>query len=77
MIDLLTAFENKTDIFKIKNFWFRKNNNIVTNGLRPLIADLDMLPFPDKDSLDYQQVINENQGTKSEWKKTDFKSCEI
>jgi radical SAM superfamily enzyme YgiQ (UPF0313 family) len=62
MLDLLTAFENNTDILKIKNFWFRNNDKIVTNGLRPLIADLDTLPFPDKDSLDYQQVINANEG---------------
>jgi len=32
----------------IKNFWFKKNGKIIKNGIRPLIQDLDSLPFADK-----------------------------
>ena len=63
MLDLLTAFENNADILKIKNFWFRNNDKVVKNDFRALIGNLDTLPFPDKDSLDYQKVINESGGT--------------
>ena len=31
--------------------------------MRPLIADLDELPYPDKSCLDYQKTIDENDGT--------------
>ncbi len=33
----------------VKNIWFKKNGKILRNPLRPLIDDLDALPFPDKD----------------------------
>ncbi|MFA5856722.1 MAG: radical SAM protein [Candidatus Pacearchaeota archaeon] len=32
----------------IKNVWSKKNNKIYKNPLRPLIQDLDSIPFPDK-----------------------------
>lgn len=37
----------------IKNIWFKQKNKIIKNPCRPLINDLDSLPFPDKD-LFYQ-----------------------
>ncbi len=33
----------------IKNVWFKKNNKIIKNKLRPLIQDLDSLPLQDRD----------------------------
>jgi len=62
LLEFAQRLENKIDYLNIKNFWFRKNNKIIKNGLRPLIKNLDSLPFPDKSSLDYQRVINEAQG---------------
>jgi radical SAM superfamily enzyme YgiQ (UPF0313 family) len=32
----------------VLNCWFRKNGNIVKNGVRRLIDDLDSLPYPDR-----------------------------
>ncbi len=34
---------------KIKNVWMKKNGKIIKNPLRPLLQDLDSLPFPDKE----------------------------
>ncbi len=34
---------------KIKNIWMKKNKKIIKNSLRPLIQNLDTLPFPDKE----------------------------
>ncbi len=34
---------------KIRNLWFKKGKRIIRNPCRPLIADLDRLPLPDKD----------------------------
>ena len=33
----------------IKNVWFKNKGKIIKNKLRPLIQDLDSLPFPDKE----------------------------
>ncbi len=33
----------------IPNIWFKKNGRIIRNEVRPLIADLNTLPFPDMD----------------------------
>jgi radical SAM superfamily enzyme YgiQ (UPF0313 family) len=42
----------------IKNLWFKKNGNIVKNAVRPLMENLDALPFPDRDMLDYQEHLD-------------------
>ncbi|MDD2751784.1 MAG: radical SAM protein [Candidatus Omnitrophica bacterium] len=34
--------------YGIENLWFKKDGKIIKNRLRPLIEDLDSLPFPDK-----------------------------
>lgn len=40
---------NNLSATNIKNIWFKKDNQIIKNHLRPLIEDLNTLPFPDKD----------------------------
>jgi hypothetical protein len=38
------------DFYNTRNIWFKKINGIIIrNELRPLIKDLDSLPFPDKE----------------------------
>lgn len=44
IVDLVENPEDTT----IKNVWFKKNGKIIKNELRPLIQNLDELPFPDK-----------------------------
>jgi len=45
MIELVEN-PNQTNI---RNVWSKKNGLIIKNELRPLIKDLDILPFPDKE----------------------------
>lgn len=45
-LDDLLKNPKSTDI---KNIWFKQKNKIIKNPCRPLIDDLDTLPFPDKD----------------------------
>lgn len=47
--DLVKKINNKEDIYETKNFWFRRNGDIIKNEIRPLVEDLDCLPFPDRD----------------------------
>ena len=60
LLDLATALEKKSDYLKIANFWFRSGVEIVKNPVRPLINNLDELPFPDRELFDYQQIVNDN-----------------
>jgi radical SAM superfamily enzyme YgiQ (UPF0313 family) len=62
MDELANAIANKEKLNNIKNLWLRINGNIIKNPTRPLIENLNLLPFPDKESLDYQNVIDRSGG---------------
>ena len=49
IVELADAVCNDRDITRIKNLWVKQNGRIHKNPLRPLISDLDMLPFPARD----------------------------
>lgn len=48
LLDLVQGLEDGTDLADVGNLWFRRGDEVVANPPRPLIADLDSLPFPDK-----------------------------
>ncbi len=45
-LELTNALENGGDISTIQNLWIKQDGSIVKNPIRPLIQDLDSLPFP-------------------------------
>ncbi|MCL4383955.1 cobalamin-dependent protein [Patescibacteria group bacterium] len=47
--ELLASFKNGESRTDIKNIWFKQGKKVIKNPSRPLIEDLDSLPFPDKD----------------------------
>lgn len=47
--ELVNSLESGKIDHSIKNIWSKKGKKVVKNQLRPLIQDLDELPFPDKD----------------------------
>ena len=49
ILELVDKLEKGKDITKIKNLWIKKNGKVYKNELRPLLQDLDKLPFPDRD----------------------------
>lgn len=51
MLELVEKIANNQDITKTQNFWIKKDNIIYKNDLRPLIEDLDLLPFPDREII--------------------------
>lgn len=55
LLDLVNNFERGKKKYHIDNVWFKDNDRIIQNRLRPLIQNLDLLPFPDKE-LFYQKV---------------------
>lgn len=49
LLDLINKMEQGRDFRNTMNFIFKDNGKIIKNPLRPLIQDLDSLPFPDYD----------------------------
>lgn len=57
-LELVQRIERGESYYDIKNLWFKQDGNIIRNPLRPLLQDLDALPF-----FDYQmegQYIYDN-----------------
>ena len=49
IVELADTMERGADYTGIKNFCFRRNGTIINNPVRPLLENLDSLPFPDRD----------------------------
>lgn len=47
MAELFDRMSRKESISDIENLWVKRNGDVFKNPLRPLIQDLDTLPFPD------------------------------
>lgn len=54
---LLDSREKGEETTKINNLWFKKDGKVVKNPVGPLIENLNELPFPDREMLDYQARI--------------------
>jgi radical SAM superfamily enzyme YgiQ (UPF0313 family) len=48
LLDLCNAMEAGKDYTNIPNLWIKNNGKIIKNSLRPLIKNLDDLPFADR-----------------------------
>lgn len=49
LLELVESLEGKRAARDVLGLGFKENGGIVVNPMRPLIEDLDILPFPDKD----------------------------
>jgi anaerobic magnesium-protoporphyrin IX monomethyl ester cyclase len=49
IVELAQALKNNKSVEHIKNICFKQNGKAVFNEIRPLISNLDFLPFPDKE----------------------------
>jgi len=48
MLELADALDNKSDFTAINNLWAKKDAKLYKNPLRPLVENLDSIPFPDR-----------------------------
>jgi anaerobic magnesium-protoporphyrin IX monomethyl ester cyclase len=53
-LELATCLEKNGDLKKVLGINFRKNDQIISTPDRPLIKDVDALPFPDREMLDVE-----------------------
>lgn len=49
VLELANRVDNHRDFIDIENLWVKRNGRIYKNEMRPLIQDLDALPFTDKE----------------------------
>ncbi|MFH0811470.1 MAG: radical SAM protein, partial [Pseudomonadota bacterium] len=61
MLELLERLKQGKSYQDVPNLWIKKSDgSIIRNPLRPLIQDLDKLPFPDREICNYRQLLLEN-----------------
>jgi len=53
-LDLVKTLEKKGNLKKVLGIAFRKKNRIIATPDRPLIRDVDSIPFPDRELLDVE-----------------------
>lgn len=53
-LELALCLERDGDLKKVKGINFRNNGTVVSTPDRPLIKDIDSLPFPDRELLDVE-----------------------
>ncbi len=59
LIDVLERMENGGDLASIPNIWVKnEDGTIFPNEPRHLIEDLDIVPFPDRDILPFQKIVD-------------------
>lgn len=60
MLELANAMQKGNDYTNIRNIWLKRNGRIIENPIRPLLEDLDCLPFPDWGTFHYESLTEAN-----------------
>ena len=55
LVEIADCLQDGTDPRSVKNVWMQADGEVIRNEVRPLISELDSLPFPDK-SLFYRAM---------------------
>jgi len=56
-LELLDKMDAGEEITDIENLWVRQSGTVHKNNIRPLVQNLDTLPFPDRDLLEgYEEI---------------------
>ena len=58
MLDVAQAFEGKKQLSEIQGIAYRQNGEVTVNQPRPLIQDLDEIPYPAYDLVNMEQYLN-------------------
>lgn len=53
LLELVDHMEHGRPYLETRNMWFRSEDGIIRNPLRPLVQDLDAIPFPDYSCEDH------------------------
>ncbi len=61
LAELCDGLDNRDNVVAIPNLWIKKDKEIYRNAPRPLVQDLDTLPFPDREVFDYVNLYHERE----------------
>lgn len=69
VIELLNAIDNKAPLSGVKGIAYRDGEQIIINERRPLIADIDSIPFPAYDlfPIDYYRLLRMPHSTNADF----------
>jgi len=62
LVELAAALERRRPLDGIANLGLMRNGQPHLNPVRDLLADLDRLPFPDREIFDFQGILDANAG---------------
>jgi len=62
MVELADALDEGRDVTRINNLWIKHGGEVLKNPVRPLIEDLDSLPFVDRKSFRFEWILEEQEG---------------
>lgn len=74
LLDLANSIKSGKVDKSIQNIWFKDNNTIIKNSIRPYISDLDTIPFPNKE-LYYKEIPEYTRGYTIITRRGCIKSC--
>ena len=60
--ELAERLEAGRDYADVQNLWLRRKGEVIRNPLRPLIANLDELPYADRELFGYDELLAANDG---------------
>jgi anaerobic magnesium-protoporphyrin IX monomethyl ester cyclase len=62
MVELAEALDRGSDYSRIENLWVKQGDEVIKNPLRPLVEDLDSLPFVDRESFRFERILAAQDG---------------
>jgi len=62
LLELVERLEQGRSYHDVAGLWVRHNGDVVRNSLRPLIKELDTLPFADRELFDTKTILATNEG---------------
>ena len=63
MLELADRLQHGRAILDIQNLWVMRAGRIYKNSLRPLPDDIDEMPFPSREHVDFQKLLNKTDYT--------------
>lgn len=62
LTELCNCLQRSKDFTKVRNLWIKKEGETYRNPLRPLIENLDSVPFPDREIFDHPNLAQSQDG---------------
>jgi len=62
LLELMNALDAGQDYTTIPNLWVKRDGETIQNPMRPLMADLDRVPFADRELFGFADILAQNDG---------------